>query len=491
MPPVIALLLTSAFVFWLLNQDWRRTSGVTNAHWVPLLWLLIISSRFVSEWLNLGPPLYTPDDFLDGSPVDRAVFLALIAAALWIAYRRRMFSFSLFSVNCALAIYVAYGGVSVLWSDYPFVAFKRWVKVLGHPLMVLVLLSEPNPHQAVRALFRRCAFVLIPFSILLIKYYPALGRGFSEWTGAAFNTGVAGNKNLLGILLILAGFFFAWNLLAYRRWMVPENHRHEIVSSVLMLAMTLWLFRQADSATAFAACLLGIGVVFFLGWKRLREGPLIFFLGCSVLIFFLLDALFDLSGASIVALGRDATLTDRTELWRDVLSIPINPLVGAGFESFWLGERATTLWGKWWWRPNQAHNGYLETYLTGGWIGVLCLGGLIVSCYRKAKADLVSSPAYGRLRMGFLAILLAYSYTEAPFKALHPLFFVLFLIAMDRGALGEDDASKGKHSESSRSPNLSRKGGASSDVDRHVVFPGRSPRISCLGGASTQANRVP
>ena len=47
-----------------------------------------------------------------------------------------------------------------------------------------------------------------------------------------------------------------------------------------------------------------------------------------------------------------------------------NPLLGAGFENFWVGERQVTLGGL---GGNQAHNGYLEIYLNLGWVGILLL----------------------------------------------------------------------------------------------------------------------
>jgi O-antigen ligase len=133
----------------------------------------------------------------------------------------------------------------------------------------------------------------------------------------------------------------------------------------------------------------------------------------------------------IWALGRDSTLTDRTILWEDVLRVPINPLLGAGFESFWLGARAEALWAKYWWRPNQAHNGYLETYLNLGWSGVLLLAGWIVATFRKASDLLQSDFDIGRFRLALLSALVVYNYTEGAFKALHLVWFVFYLISID------------------------------------------------------------
>src|SRR5262249_30282229 len=155
---------------------------VTGAMWIPLLWMLIIGSRFVSQWLGLGIP-YTSLDLADGSPVDRAVFLGLQLAGLYVLYQRRVSWSVVRSGNVWLILFLAYCGLSVFWSDFPLVAFKRWFKVLGHPIMALIIATEPDPRQSLECLMRRSAYVLVPFSITLIKYYPEIGRGFSQWTG--------------------------------------------------------------------------------------------------------------------------------------------------------------------------------------------------------------------------------------------------------------------------------------------------------------------
>jgi exopolysaccharide production protein ExoQ len=195
--------------------------------------------------------------------------------------------------------------------------------------------------------------------------------------------------------------------------------------------LILWLVHLADSATTLVTLLAGAASLWILSHQRFRETNLLLWISGAAGVLFALDAQFSLSATVIESLGRDATLTDRTLLWADILAIPNNSLVGAGFESFWLGERLATMWEKWAFRPNQAHNGYLETYVNGGWLGLAFLSIFIISCYRRAKASLISSPWLGQFRMGFLVMILVYNYAEATFKALHPLFFVMFLISLD------------------------------------------------------------
>lgn len=431
MPPPLALLLTTAFVAFLFWRDVRERPPVTGALWIPLLWMLIIGSRFVSEWLSLGGTFDTPSDLAEGSPLDRGVFLGLELAGLYVLYRRRISWSTVISRNVWLAIFLAYCALSLLWSEFPLVAFKRWVKVLGHPIMALIVATEPDPREAVLRLMKRSAYVLVPFSIMLIKYYPELGRGFGRWTGEAFNTGVTTNKNALGYVGLLLGFFFFWHLVTTLRGRKGPAWRNELLLGGTFLCMIAWLLYMANSATSLMALMVGISTVLFLGLRSVNKRHVGVYLVTGLLLLSGVELVFGVIDTAIQAVGRDATLTGRVELWEGLLRFHVNPLLGAGFESFWLGERAEVLWARYWWRPNQAHNGYLETYLNLGWVGVILLAGWIFAAFRKAHRTLLSDFSFGRFQMGLLAIVVVYNYTEATFKALHLVWFALYIIGMD------------------------------------------------------------
>jgi O-antigen ligase len=150
----------------------------------------------------------------------------------------------------------------------------------------------------------------------------------------------------------------------------------------------------------------------------------------TVLLVLLFYAVPDVREGLVAFLGKDMTLTGRTDIWAALLSEPINPLLGTGYQSFWLGPRAEHYWQRWIFHPNQAHNGYLETYINGGLVGVCLLMALIVSTGMKFKTELLqrSSSSYSALRFSFFVVSLVYNWTEAGFNRLGPIWFV-FLVA--------------------------------------------------------------
>ena len=429
MPSELAIVGYIIFILYLFWTDTKRRANVSNALWVPLIWMMIMGSRLVSQWLGLGS---IAGSLEEGNPVDATVFSLLIGAGIFILARRKITLLQIVRDNPWLSLFFVYCAVSILWSDFPFVAFKRWVKEIGHLVMILVVLTEDDPAEASKALIRRFSYVLIPLSVILIKYYPHLGKQFSYWSGEALNVGVTMSKNMLGNLCLVSGLFFFWSLFTMWRNKARSMDTHDLFIHVLFLAMIGWLLTLSSSATSLLC--LGIGICIIVGLelpamrKSPRTGGLV--IVSIALLFFLLEEAFDLSQVIIASMGRDPTFTGRSEIWSEVISLVPNPLIGTGYDSFWLGERLKQMWAKHWWNPTGSHNGYLETYINLGWIGLVLLCLLIVAIFRKIQKEMLSNYDYGRFEMALLIITLVYNITEVAFKGTMLIWFMLILIAV-------------------------------------------------------------
>jgi O-antigen ligase len=152
----------------------------------------------------------------------------------------------------------------------------------------------------------------------------------------------------------------------------------------------------------------------------------------------------------LAASGRDATLTGRTGIWQTVLSEPINPLLGTGYTSFWLGERLQRIWALYPRTPLiQAHNGYLEVYLNLGLVGLTLLGGVLWTGLRNARRRLhagsyetgnLDDSIFQTFTIAYIVAYLLYNITEATFQGLSFLFIIFLFLAFDlqRGCFDAD-----------------------------------------------------
>ena len=367
----------------------------------------------------------------EGSPLDAWFFFILIAAGVYVLSKRGVRLSEIVGNNQWLTIFLLYCLISIIWSDFPFVAFKRWIKILGHPTMALIVLTEPNPKEAVIRLMKRCAYVVVPVSILFIKYYPQWGRGFEVWTGEPFNSGITTNKNALGADCLILGFFFFWYLL--QTWKTERSTwRRNELRLIAGFLIGIWLLlSQAHSATASTSLFIGALTVVFVGIRSINKRLIGTYMLAALVLFAVAELTFGISGRFSEALGRGSGLSGRTLLWTELLKLDTNPILGTGFESFWLGKRPELLEGIFYFIPNEAHNGYLETYLTLGLIGVFLLLGLFVATFRKIHLELFQNFEWGRYRLGLLAAVILYNWTEAAFKTVNPIWFVFYLIALD------------------------------------------------------------
>jgi exopolysaccharide production protein ExoQ len=430
MPPFLALVLWVFFVLWMLRYDPAKETKPSLALWVPLIWMFISASRLPSQWLG-GMEQSASQAFEEGNALDRTILSFLILLAIGILMSRSFNWGAFFARNLFLTTFLLFTLMSVLWSDFPFISFKRWFKDLGNYLMILVVLSDPHPLEAVQTLFRRLSYLLIPLSFVLIKYYRQIGIAYEGWTGAAMSVGATTSKNMLGVVCLVSGIFFFWDTVA--RW--PERKERAtkriLRLNLAFLGMTFWVLHLSNSATSRVCLALGCLVIATAHKRSVKRNPALLkiLIPVCLCMYMVLEFGFGISGHLAGMVGRDPTLTGRTDLWKYLLSMHTNPLLGTGYESFWLGPRLEFVWRKFW-LFNEAHNGYLDIYLNLGLVGLFLLGGFLVASYRTICGRFTPFSNYASLSLALWTVLLFYNVTEAALKSGHLMCFTFLFGAI-------------------------------------------------------------
>jgi O-antigen ligase len=452
-PPYLALFLSVLGVVLLFREDKKTFARIPPALWLPLIEFFILSSRLPAQWFSqsLGSSL---DALQDGSALDRSVHLGLLLGSGWVLSRRPGALRTLFVSNWPLTLYLVYTLTSVAWSDFPLIAFKRWIRDLGLYFTIGVVITDRDLDSALRLLFRRLTYLTLMFSTLLIKYFPDLSRGFDQYTGQAFNYGIATSKNGLGAVSLIGVVYLLWDSLT--RHQTSERSFRVIAVNVALLADAFWLLSLSSSATSLLCCVIGSALLALMSFRPGRISPKavawIFLL--ALIAYVPADYFFNITEVVVRAAGRNMTLTGRTDVWAEVVSMNNAPILGAGYESFWLGERIAHLWRMFPWGPVQAHNGYLELYISLGTVGVVLVFGLICFLWAHTLRALKTERSNSPLAMCFFAIFIFYNMTEA---AIRPcaMFYALLVCAFavsSRNKARSGDARRLSGDKQSRTP---------------------------------------
>ena len=411
MPPTLALAICTILVIGLLRVERRRNPVASLALWVPTVAMLIYASRPLARWFSSG-----------SENLDALVLTILILLALIILLKRQISWAWILNDNFWLILLLAYAAVSILWSEIPFVSFKRWVRLTGGFFVALVVLSEPNPLQALESIFRRCAYVLVPFSLVLVKYFPHLGREYGRWSGLTMWTGVTTQKNSLAALCAISALLLTWTFL--REWRTKKLFQNQVQNSadIFVLGIALFLLLGAGdsySATSTGILIVGITVLLLLHGRKNFARFVARYLKALVLSLIVLYLLFYESIISVVTsiLGREENLTGRTDIWRPLIDFAsLNPIFGVGYGGFYApGNWELEHYFSKQFILAQAHSGYLAVYVELGIVGLMLLGVFILGYCGKVQRELSHSFEWAVLGICLLLMSLFYNYTEVGF----------------------------------------------------------------------------
>jgi exopolysaccharide production protein ExoQ len=442
--PILALCVCLIFIVWLVVRDVRRRPRLSAAIWIPTILILVLGSRSVSLWISSGGSVVyeTGKARIDmgndvaGSPLDQAFFFFILAGSLLVLQSRGFRWSKLFSSNTAILLFYLYFAASILWSVDPLGSFKRLVKDFGLLFVISILHTESDPLQAMRAIYVRCASVLLPLSIVLIKYFPNYSRIY-DVEGGIQVTGVTTQKNTLGELVLVCMLFLIWDFL--ERWRVNGklHWRRFPWDQVALFTMGAWLLDMSQSKTALLCLAIGIVLIVRKGWlatKGMSRAILTVALSLPFLLFFSRE--FASVIAPVVALmGRNMTFTGRADIWDHITLNTVNPLIGAGYWSFWGGPGGfainqamkTTV-------PN-AHDGYLDIYIDGGFVGLALLFLMLATSGRRIVKSLGSKDrvanSYTLFRFAFLIAAICYNLSESQFSRMSLIWFTTLMTIME------------------------------------------------------------
>jgi O-antigen ligase len=289
-----------------------------------------------------------------------------------------------------LIVLVVIAAVSVIWSVSPDQTSRRLFALTFTTLCGVVIAARYSWARLAEVL--ATAFTILAIcSLFAALFVPSIGRMSDLFPGAW--RGLWPEKNTFG-----GNMAFGAAMCAAAALLNPKRAAGWWWAAALCFALVI----MSTSKTSLVSLLLGCGAL-ALVWA-VRRGPAfgiaatwsaVVAIGLvAAVAFFASDYVFGL-------LGKDATLTGRTEIWSAVMrQINERPWQGFGYAAIW---DETDRWGPLAWithdagfRAHHAHNSWLEQWLAMGVPGLVAWSALylqtlvanIVSLYRQAGAYL-------------------------------------------------------------------------------------------------------
>ena len=336
------------------------------------------------------------------SPGVMIIFAGTYLIILFLLLLRQGVIWRVPTVNPMLTALMLLAFVSAVWSVFPDVTLRRSVALTFTTLFGLYLALRWRLDEAV-ALLATGLGMLILLSFVFVVALPQIGvdqdihRG--AWKGVFFQ------KNVTGRMIVWFSLSVLWlDWIGCRpKWLL----RGSFLAAFALLVMS-------RSGTGLLSTIMVAVVMLSVRLLRINIRtliPALAFLGFGVLVAAaLISADFR---EAMYMLGRDTTLTGRTELWRFAqVMLQDNFVLGYGYAAFWYGLYGPASYYTTGWGITSVHNGWLEVLLDVGLPGLLlmlCLmgrllfGGVLIARYvdwREAPWILAVNAALGLTRPG-------------------------------------------------------------------------------------------
>lgn len=412
---------------------------------VCAMWVFVLFN-FLPQDFNYAPdPLATATAAstmpTEGSPLTRAIWLALLVFGLGVAAIRYSDTRRLLQqTNRFFLCFMVLCLVSVAWSIAPDVTIRRFVRILtiaSDALAFALLARSPANFQSV---LRPILTTFLIGSIIFVLTDPQLAieqapeaQLIGAWHGLAPQKNALGSTAAIALLLWLHG------------WLSGETSRWKASIGLAVSAICLVKSRSSTSlmATVFAGGLLLVLLRSPAPLKRYMPYLITLFV-CAVLVYSL--AVLDLLPGSglllspITALtGKDLTFSGRTAIWQIIeQNIALHPWLGGGYGAYWTGLRnspSMVMLQSLYYYPTESHNGYLDVINDLGYAGLACLAGYVVVYVSQGIRIFAALRSQGALYLTLLFDQLIGNLSEAHwFNALSTEFMIMTIatLAMSR-----------------------------------------------------------
>ena len=370
----------------------------------------------------------THSDFqaLEARPENRIFWPAMAAISVVLAVQNRS---QLGRVTwpphiVCLFAYLAFAGASVLWAFSPERSLIRFVQqVMIVTSIVLPAMLAARTTDMLRGLFLCFAFALILNTLFVLEGSVTIASYRSKLVDIGYQGYFLG-KNYLGECAVIA-LLLSLHEMLYRGW------RRALGIIAVVIAILLVFGSESKTALGLALICPILARLTVLVRKITRISPAIILLTLP-LFYIAVSSVsnFNMYRVSYILYG-DSTLTGRKIIWDFAqYEIARRPLLGWGYQSFWLVPDSPSIvdapgWVKM--MPN-AHNGYYDTMLELGYVGLVFLLVFIIATLHGVGRVADRDPSRAWLLLSVALFVILYNFLESLWMRGFEFLWVVFVI---------------------------------------------------------------
>ena len=319
-------------------------------------------------------------------------------------------------------LFVIFVLVSCLWSIAPDKTFRFGVYGVGSTMVGLYLGTRYSLKEQLKILGWTFATIVV-LSIIFAVGLPKYGFMLSGIYPDALR-GIYTHKNQFGITIVLASVIFFLRA-------IDKKEGSWIFWLLLMTSMALTVMCKSTTSLANMLFMLFLCLAYrVFRWRY----ELLVSTVLAVLIFGISAALFFFNfigtDAFFEAIGKDPTLSSRTDIWAQVWeAIQLKPWIGYGSASFWDGLEGPSKYIELTVRAKvaYAHNGFLDILLGIGFIGLsLFLISYVATVIKSLVLLRKTNTVETFWPLLFLTYLIMTNVSEGTLAALDNIFWVLY-----------------------------------------------------------------
>jgi exopolysaccharide production protein ExoQ len=345
------------------------------------------------------------------------LFVAVVIAPRIVQLVRAQLKNRVFLLLTLLAIF------SCLWSQFPGRSFGYSLCLSVDTLFAFYLYKRFNTAQQLR-LFLAFGWISLISCIITAALFPRYGLsylgGFGSWQGIYVHKNICA---MMTIFLLSAAFYVRTNTLLQR------------LSRLLYVGLSLFLVVLTQSRTGWVLAASLVAFVIALnvvhGMERSSRSFVLVF-GVTLTAVILMTAV-AYSTEITYFLGKDPSLTGRTDIWKSILTAVMKrPLLGYGYMGFWVGyhgESANVSLTNGW-AVSSSHNSFLAIWLTLGLAGCCLVAYSLMRAIKDALFCIQFKPSpYSKWCMCIVFLVVVVALDEEQLMLPDSLVWILYMVA--------------------------------------------------------------